>query len=717
MIQKITHFFLFGLGFFLVNLAPTYAQFRWLDTCDSLRYWSQNGDVWEARSDGAAPRSSYWGARQRIASNSWGGAFSYDADSTVYEPVRYFRDTLQSTFIPLTNFLPNNPTVYIKFNEYFRKSRNNKTSLNYRFVTNSGTTRWDTLNLHTNIPINYETANNAFFIQKVNVPIGASFIQLRFLFEGNFYFWIIDDIEISQEFPAITRPNPQLGEYLYLNNYPFNLDSVGHPYIPNSLIVSFDPTASDSLKAVQRALHNVSDYKTCGCKNGLETWAISLPPVSTSNPTAAIFTTSIEDKVKGTSSTTKIRSSEPNFYTYDLLENRESQITNAATLIRTPPDSLNKALPNDVIKIAVLDTGIDYNLPYFRKRILQNKKEDDDNFDNDLNCFTNDFIGYNLANKTNNPIDNNSHGSHVTGIITRTFDRYYNEGTPFSCHDIGILPIKTHDKNGIGNLFTGLCGLYYAVEQGAKVINCSWGYYDTDGEGKLFQQFLNDTRNSEFIVVASAGNDGLTIEYPNFHYPASVSSPKFLGVAAMDSSYSKLWTFSNRGVNQNLVGARGENVYSNILQQQRSTKSGTSMAAPVVSALLANEFCHSDQSADVLSAFYSRCYQRENSALAIGTHHYVTPYRCPSAKVPTKGLAVYPNPTSGYLYLENSKLIELNKITIYDAIGQFVFEQTANEKSFFTKIPTDLMPSGMYIISVSDKSGENWIFKVIKTTD
>lgn len=252
----------------------------------------------------------------------------------------------------------------------------------------------------------------------------------------------------------------------------------------------------------------------------------------------------------------------------------------------------------DPITIAVLDTGIDFNyqdqtvggepqLVFWENDDPVNGREDENK---DPFCLTDDIIGWDFVNNDNNPMDDHSHGTHVSGIIAEQL-RIHEPDINYQ-----LMAVKVLDANGVGNTFDAICGILYATEKGAKVINASWGYYGASE--KLLQRAIRYAGSNGAIVVNSAGNERTDIAVTNY-YPAEYSLlgqnniRTLLFVGALNQN-GTLWQSSNirtEGVYQDgFLATPGENIQSLIpfhLQANVSEfKSGTSMAAPVMSALV-----------------------------------------------------------------------------------------------------------------------------------
>jgi subtilisin family serine protease len=193
-----------------------------------------------------------------------------------------------------------------------------------------------------------------------------------------------------------------------------------------------------------------------------------------------------------------------------------------------------------------------------------------------------DLFGWNFVNNTNNPLDDNGHGTNVAGILGATGDNGL--GVAGVDWNVQIMPIKFIGSNGNGAISAFIQGLNYAVQHGAKITNNSW-------EGAPYSQALSDAVNNARlhgqIFVAAAGNEGANDDSVA-DFPASFSRSlnNVVAVAATDAN-DRLASFSNYGVNSVALAAPGVNIYSTASNGQYGAMSGTSQAAPQVAATLA----------------------------------------------------------------------------------------------------------------------------------
>ena len=232
------------------------------------------------------------------------------------------------------------------------------------------------------------------------------------------------------------------------------------------------------------------------------------------------------------------------------------------------------------IVIGIVDTGIDWDHPDLAVNIWRNWGEIPGNgIDDDNNGYIDDIRGWDFAGLDGNSPDNNpmedepTHGTHVAGISSAVT----NNGTGiasigFNCK---LLPIKT-SAGGSTTIMYGYEGIVYAADNGAKVINCSWGGY---GYSILGQEIIDYAISKGALVVAAAGNDNTSEP----HYPSSYNG--VLSVAATTTSDSKS-SFSNYG-KQVDVSAPGSAIYSTWMDDTYTSLYGTSMASPLAAGLAA----------------------------------------------------------------------------------------------------------------------------------
>jgi serine protease len=227
------------------------------------------------------------------------------------------------------------------------------------------------------------------------------------------------------------------------------------------------------------------------------------------------------------------------------------------------------------IVIGIIDTGIDLGHPDLIDAIKYNYYDPINGEDSDNDGFIDNYHGWNLAENTNNTQwVANAHGVHVAGIAAANPDN----GTGIA--GVGfhskVLPVKVDDE--FGRLTRAYEGIVYAVDQGASVVNCSWG--GTLGAGQFGQDIVNyAVLNKDAVVIAAAGNSNNQVPL----FPASYNN--VMSVAGTNINDHK-WEHSSYGVFVD-ISAPGANVLSTWGNGGYLYGNGTSMAAPIVAGAAA----------------------------------------------------------------------------------------------------------------------------------
>ena len=186
--------------------------------------------------------------------------------------------------------------------------------------------------------------------------------------------------------------------------------------------------------------------------------------------------------------------------------------------------------------------------------------------------------------------DLESHGTHVSGIVAAT--RNNGKGVNGVATNVKIMPVRVvpdgdeHDKDVA-------LGIRYAVDNGAKVINTSFGKAYSPNKEWVYDAIKYAAKN-DVLIVNAAGNDGKNIDvdktYPNDSKDLlNEITDNVLTVGAMSLHYDEKLpaSFSNYGKINVDVFAPGVEVYSTMPKDEYAPNSGTSMAAPSVSGVAA----------------------------------------------------------------------------------------------------------------------------------
>lgn len=254
------------------------------------------------------------------------------------------------------------------------------------------------------------------------------------------------------------------------------------------------------------------------------------------------------------------------------------------------------------ITIAIVDSGVHYNHPHLSPNIRTNSRDGHgaaaNGRDEDNNGFSDDYAGWDFYNHDAYPVDDNGHGTHVAGLAAGTLSGVAQQAK--------ILPVKVLGSRGNGDLASIAAGILYAVENGADVINLSLGGSGAAQLGSALDEligYIGLARERNIVIVAAAGNGGddsvgdCNDDQPV--WPASIESDNLMAVGSVDRA-NKLTTYSNFGGRSVHVAAPGgdstgllSTVPGNCTTNCNSTHavydrmSGTSMATPVVSGLVA----------------------------------------------------------------------------------------------------------------------------------
>ncbi|PMB54067.1 subtilisin [Fischerella thermalis CCMEE 5201] len=249
-----------------------------------------------------------------------------------------------------------------------------------------------------------------------------------------------------------------------------------------------------------------------------------------------------------------------------------------ADLVKAP-ETWAKGYTGQGVVVAVLDTGVDYNHQDLSSNIWTNSKEIAGNGkDDDGNGYIDDYYGWNFDGNNNSTLDVNGHGTHVSGTIAGVNNGY---GVTGIAYNSKIMPVKVLDDQGSGSYSAIANGIYYAVDNGADVINLSLG---GGRSNDTLQKAIEYASSKGVIVVMAAGNDGGSQPA----YPARYAKNYGLAVGAVDQN-KNLADFSNRAGADQLayVTAPGVNVYSTLPGNEYASYSGTSMATPHVAGVVA----------------------------------------------------------------------------------------------------------------------------------
>jgi subtilisin family serine protease len=337
--------------------------------------------------------------------------------------------------------------------------------------------------------------------------------------------------------------------------------TVGDSIISNGVVVSFDKgTAPDRIIGIVNEIGG----SIAGTFSSLEFFQIQLPsPGSVGEIHAIMDALSAYSEVESAESipvdhTTVATPAElrpdpdPNGeYYFDRVRAREAWVISKGKVL-----------------ISIVDTGIDWDHPDLTGKVRKGRN----------------FLEWKKDKKYNSK-DDNGHGTNVASIASA---RTNNDDVPETQNSAGmswnsnLLAVKSCGKDGKCANIDGHNGVEYSADKGARVINCSFA---GDVHRNYFQRAIDHANAKGSIVVCAAGNKGKNTKF----YPAAYSGA--LAVAATDENDNRgVWP--DRGESSNYgtwvdLSAPGTSILAAEMGGDRSSWSGTSQAAPIVSGAAA----------------------------------------------------------------------------------------------------------------------------------
>jgi subtilisin family serine protease len=356
-------------------------------------------------------------------------------------------------------------------------------------------------------------------------------------------------------------------------------------YAPDSVLVKYRPSASASAKANARALVQADSYEGYGIVRALENLHLK-PGQSVARAIDTLENLPFVEYAEPDYLVHKVTTNDTYYGLLYAIENTGQSIGPNNGTSGTPDADMDVAEAcaiqtgdSDLI-IAVIDEGVQYDHPDLNDNMWINAGEVAGNgVDDDNNGFVDDVYGYDFFSNDGDPMDEGGHGTHVAGTICAETNN--GEGISGVVQQCQIMALRFLGPNG-GYTSDAIASLDYAVQMGATISNNSWG-------GGGFSQGLYDAiaaaRNADHIFLAAAGNDG-TNNDSTPHYPSNYDLSNVVSVAATDNR-DQLANFSNYGAQSVDIGAPGVDIASTYINNGYVWMSGTSMATPNVTGVVA----------------------------------------------------------------------------------------------------------------------------------
>ncbi|MFK7748248.1 MAG: S8 family serine peptidase [Kordia sp.] len=348
-------------------------------------------------------------------------------------------------------------------------------------------------------------------------------------------------------------------------------DSPESEIVPlNEIIIEYELGVSEIEKQTLRTNYGVVNYRACDCTNGnnkYELWTMQAG--INIEPTVKVIKRRDREKV---SRATQNKEYEMKMHAVAItLEGETDEAEEVYIESSFNDDYLNRLVnSNDGITIAVLDTGIDTDQAGFAPNFLYNST---------INSNCGEESGWDFVNNSSNTYDDDikKHGTVVSYVIHKEL-----AGIDVN-HQ--ILPVKIADFDGTSTFFNTLCGLQYAIQKDADVINMSFGWETTNTD--IYMMFSDLIDTTDGIIVTSAGNKDQDNDTKP-HYPSNFTQNHVIAVAAANTSLSDVTSYSNYGRNSVDFYAIGNNIMFPLRTSNTFVKfKGTSFAAPFVSAKVA----------------------------------------------------------------------------------------------------------------------------------
>ncbi len=242
------------------------------------------------------------------------------------------------------------------------------------------------------------------------------------------------------------------------------------------------------------------------------------------------------------------------------------------------------------IKIAILDSGVDYNHPDLKNNLWTNQLEltGVPGVDDDGNGYIDDIYGYDFVNGDGDPFDGHGHGTHCAGVIGAVHNDIGIRGI---MSKVKMISLKFMNDKGIGETIHAIAAIDYAIKAGAQIMSNSWG---GDDKSQAMKDAIIAARNEGILFVVAAGNSKYGHDNDSGPiYPANYQVDNVISVGA-SNFFGNRAIFSNSGAKTVHIFAPGLKIISTMPKGRYKKMDGTSMAAPLVAGALGLLLSHQE---------------------------------------------------------------------------------------------------------------------------
>lgn len=342
--------------------------------------------------------------------------------------------------------------------------------------------------------------------------------------------------------------------------------------------------------------------------------------------------------------------------------------------------------------VGIVDSGTDFDHEDLQNTYI-NPNEPINGVDDDNNGYIDDYRGWDFGEYDNDPsvTTNSSHGREMTSLVVAETNN--SVGIAASSYNVKYITTKFTKDNG--QSLDPYEGVMYLVDQGVKVINCSW--YQ-NGNTNYGREVIDYALSKDVLVIASAGN--LNSNTPVF--PASY--PEVIGVGAIDQNGFKT-SVSNYGDWVDIY-APGKDVYVAFPNNTYFTTGGTSVSCALVSSasVLLRKLFPEENASQILSRIKRSGTPISDTDIS---GRYINLKNASQASI-VNSFQIFPNPNkTGELFIDIPFVLDQSKvvINIYNTLGQRVYGHSLVMENGEKTVELNLdLDNGQYILSVESEN-------------